>query len=92
MARKTILIYFSQNLLFFVTELKNIYLSTPDTLIHIDDNKVEDQYNVLLYYYLTFILKRLRTLIRVFEAQITEKIRTSSLGEKKGVLIKKKKV
>jgi len=57
--------------------------------IHVSDNEIGDQYNVLLYYYLTFILKRLRTLIRTFEAQITEKIRTSSLGEKKGVLIKK---
>ena len=35
--------------------------------------------------------KELRTLIRTSEAQITKKIRTSSLGEKKGVLIKKKK-
>ena len=90
MVRKRILKYFSQNLLFFVTKLNNIHLSTPDILIHVDENKVEAQYNVLLYYYLTFILKRLRTLIRTFEAQITEKIRTSSLGEKKGVLIKKK--
>ena len=29
-------------------------------------------------------------MIRTFEAEITEKIRTSSLGEKLGVLIKKK--
>ena len=35
------------------------------------------------------MLKKLRTLIRTTEAQITGKIRTSSLGEKKGVLIKK---
>ena len=59
--------------------------------IHVSDNKIGDQYNVLLYYYLTFILKKLRTKIRTFEAQITKKIRTSSLGEKKGVLIKKKR-
>ena len=58
MARKRILIYFGQNLLFFVTKLNNIHFSIPDTLIHIDDNKVEDQCNVLLYYYLTFILKK----------------------------------
>ena len=58
--------------------------------MHVDDNKIGDQYNVLLCYFLAFILKRLRTLIRIFEVQITEKIRTSSLGEKKGVLIKKK--
>ena len=32
----------------------------------------------------------LRTLIRTFEAQITEKIRTSNLCKKKGVLIKKR--
>ena len=60
MARKRILIYFSQNLLFFVTKLNNIHLSTPDTLIHVDDNKVEAQYNVLLYYYSTFILKKIK--------------------------------
>ena len=58
--------------------------------IHVSDNKIGDLYNVLLYYYLTFILKRLRTLISTFAAQITEKIRTSSLGKKTGVLIKKK--
>ena len=59
--------------------------------IHVSDNKIGDKYNVSLYYYLTFILKRLRTLIRTFEAQITEKIRTSSLGEKKRCSYKKKR-
>ena len=38
------------------------------------------------------MVKYLRTLIRTFEAEIAEKIRTSSLGEKLGVLIKKKGV
>ena len=41
----------------FVTKFNNIDLSIPDTLIYVVDNKVDDQYNVLLHYYLTFILK-----------------------------------
>ena len=32
----------------------------------------------------------IKNIIRTFEAEIAEKIRTSSLGEKLGVLIKKK--
>ena len=35
-------------------------------------------------------MKMARTSIKTFEAEIAEKIRTSSLGEKLGVLIKKK--
>ena len=34
----------------------------------------------------------LRTPLRTFEAEIAQKIRTSSLSKKKGVLIKKKSV
>ena len=54
------MIYFSQNLSFFVIKLNNIHLSILNTLIHVDDNKEEDQCNVLLYYYLTFILKKIK--------------------------------
>ena len=53
---------------------------------------MSSKYTVVLYKYLIFIVKYLRTSIRTFEAKIAEKIRTSSLGEKLGVLIKKKGV
>ena len=55
--RKRILTYILVKIFYFVTKFNNIHLSIPHNFIHIDDNELGDQYNVLLYYYLAFILK-----------------------------------
>ena len=47
--------------------------------------------NINTLIYIKFYIKYLRTSIRTSEAEIAEKIRTSRLSEKKGVLIKKKR-
>ena len=48
------------------------------------------KYTVILYKYLVSIFKYLRLLIKTSEAEIAEKIGTSRLGGKLGVLKKKR--
>ena len=77
-------------LLNFVTKFNNIHSSIPDILINVDENKVNDQYNVLLHYYLIFILKKNKNVDKNIWSSNHQKNKNIQPGQKKGVLIKKK--
>ena len=60
MARKNLLSYFGQNLLFLLQNSITFIYQYEILSLHVDDNKVDDQYNTLLYYYIAFVLKEIK--------------------------------
>ena len=60
MARKNFLSYFGQNLLFLLQNSITFIYQYQILSLHVDDNKVDDQYNTLLYYYIAFVLKEIK--------------------------------